>query len=382
MRIAATPPVPLASLMLALILALVLAASRPAQAGAGFAPVESLAQTAPSPVLDTAPWESLEDILGPLSSPRRRFTFGVLLKDATSHFWRSAARAMLDRARDLDLDLVILAGAGPRDPEGQAQGLQELLRRGCDVLLLSPQAPGPLTPLLRQAERRGLPVVNVGGEITDPPFPFVGPDHLETGRLAAGLAARLLPAGGKAGLVVGPPEDRAHLLRAQGFEDGLRGTGLALTATVHTGHGLQPAMEAAAHLLERQRDLGFLFCTSDVAALGAVEAVKDAGMTGRVAVAGADGTQLALQAVRAGDMAGTVDCLPLTLGRAAVEVGLRLARGQKPPRTLFTPQRLVDARLAAALAQDASRLSGLAQSAKRPSAPDQTTGTVRQETGE
>ena len=68
-------------------------------------------------------------------------------------------------------------------------------------------------------------------------------------------------------------------------------------------------------------------------ALGVVEAVKNAGLLGKVAVFGTDGISDAYASIRAGELTGTVDSFPMLTGEVAMEAALRmLAKQSSPPR--------------------------------------------------
>ena len=88
-------------------------------------------------------------------------------------------------------------------------------------------------------------------------------------------------------------------------------------------------------------------------ALGAVEALRADGRAGKVPVTGIDGIQLAVEAILAGEMAGTVSWDPYWQGGMGLSIGyhaktgkfdpakepqgaprvLRHRRGRSPPRT-------------------------------------------------
>ncbi len=76
-------------------------------------------------------------------------------------------------------------------------------------------------------------------------------------------------------------------------------------------------------------------------ALGVVEAVKAAGLLGKVAVIGTDGISDAYASIRAGELTGTVDSFPVLTGEVAVEAALRILGGQKLPAWSATPQALI-----------------------------------------
>ena len=76
-------------------------------------------------------------------------------------------------------------------------------------------------------------------------------------------------------------------------------------------------------------------------ALGVVEAVKNAGLLGKVAVFGTDGISDAYASIRAGELTGTVDSFPVLTGEVAMEAALRIFAKENLPRVVATPQALI-----------------------------------------
>ncbi|MCD7898253.1 MAG: substrate-binding domain-containing protein, partial [Planctomycetaceae bacterium] len=84
---------------------------------------------------------------------------------------------------------------------------------------------------------------------------------------------------------------------------------------------------------------------NDVMALGVVEAVKEAGLelNKDIFVVGCDGQSEAYDSIRRNEMAATIDSFPYYEGYMGAEVALRAVLGQKIPRVVWTPCKILDA---------------------------------------
>lgn len=141
------------------------------------------------------------------------------------------------------------------------------------VLLISEhESVDPLPPALQAA---GVPLVIGGRPMQDGvTVPYVDNDNVGGGRMAAehlrGLGRTAI------GTVAGPQDMTAGLDRLAGFREGL---GDAFDPTlVERGDFTQAGGEAAtARLLERAPHVDALFAASDLTALGALKALRDAG---------------------------------------------------------------------------------------------------------
>ena len=98
-------------------------------------------------------------------------------------------------------------------------------------------------------------------------------------------------------------------------------------------------------------DIRGVFAHNDGLALGALDAIEELGYAGRIVVAGFDGTPEGLAAVHQGKLAATVYRSTYLVGRIAVEMAARAARGEAvPPEmqtdvTLITEANIVEAAL-------------------------------------
>jgi ribose transport system substrate-binding protein len=249
-------------------------------------------------------------------------------------------QGVYSRGKELGLSLDFRAGATESDQAGQHAVFEAMLDRGCDAILVSPQTDVNLTPLVAKARKAGVSLINVDGALLPGAGYYVGPNQYDNGLSAAGYFIGRIPAG-KVAVIKGVEADHGTSQRSQGFTDALASTPLRIAAQPFCSWDLQFALDTAAQLLKDDPELKGFFCMNDVMALGAAQAVKSAGRSRDIIVIGRDGIGAALDSIRAGELTGTVDVSPFEMGRIAVEVAVRILEGQRVPRFVTTPQRLV-----------------------------------------
>jgi DNA-binding LacI/PurR family transcriptional regulator len=134
--------------------------------------------------------------------------------------------------------------------------------------------------------RRGIPVVLLNAAIDHLDFPCVATDDVT----AAGQAFRHLASLGhqRIGLVVGPEDHVPSRRRLAAFTEHARDSGFDVAPVEHTLFSLEGGQAATARILEQ--GVTGVICGSDVLALGAIRAVRRAGLTvpGDVSVVGYD----------------------------------------------------------------------------------------------
>jgi DNA-binding LacI/PurR family transcriptional regulator len=201
------------------------------------------------------------------------------------------------------------------------------------------QADAPHEHYARLVERR-LPAVLINASVPEPPFARVSCDD----RVAAEQAmAHLASLGHSAlGMVLGQPDHLPSRRKLKGARDYARRTGLELPAerVEHGLYSLESGQAAAARLL--QAGVTGIVCASDPLALGAVRAVRRAGLSvpGDVSVVGFDDS--ALMSLTEPPLT-TVRQPIEAMGRAAVDLLTALMSGAEiaTDEMLFEPELVV-----------------------------------------
>ena len=190
-----------------------------------------------------------------------------------------------------------------------------------------------------------IPVIAVNNEFNGADL-FVGPNSLEQGKIAGEWVDKVLNGEGEVAVVMGMAKTAVTRNRTQGFEDYFteNDSKVKIVDKQNADWDRSTAKDVTATMLKTYPDLKAVFCNNDVMALGAVEAVKEAGYTLNEDfwVVGCDGTAEAVESIKVGDMAATIDTFPYYEGYMAAEVAYRYMIGQDIPRVVFTPSAMLD----------------------------------------
>jgi ABC-type sugar transport system substrate-binding protein len=242
---------------------------------------------------------------------------------------------------------VSAAPTGLQDTAGQASELEGLAGADPGCYVVNPINPTNLVGALARVAG-DTPIVNIDSVIGKDAAhavgvdisAYIGTDNRAGGALGADAMAERVPADGRVAVITGIPGDIGSGQRADGFRDGTRGR-FGIVATIAADFERRKARLAAADLLRSDRDLDGFFAVNDLMALGAADAIRDAGRQRDVAVVGFDGIPQALAAVRRGAMSATVAQYPYTMGQLAVEACLAALRGDPVPAEIDAPVQVV-----------------------------------------
>lgn len=291
---------------------------------------------------DRIDWRQLDQKLGEVPKPAAGTEIGGVSKTLTNEYWRSLGDGYKFEAKKFGVKIAYQAAANEGDQLGQLSIAENMITQGYKALLFSPQTDNNLQPALEQATRKGITVVNVNDAVIPSVAHYVGNVQRDNGVRVAQWFIQHNPNGGKVAVIEGQAGVYAAGQRTDGFTKTIEASGkFKVVASVPANWSRELAYNATATILQQHPDLVGIYANNDGMALGVIEAVKAAGLKGKVAVFGTDGISDAYKSIRAGDLTGTVDSFPVLTGEVAVDVALRLMGGQNLPRVVSTPQALI-----------------------------------------
>jgi ribose transport system substrate-binding protein len=179
--------------------------------------------------------------------------------------------------------------------------VQNLVSQKVDGIIISagPLAAAPAA--LKAAEDADIPVVMVDRKLTGDNYAsWIGPDNEAIGKQDGQYISEQLSGGGKVAIIRGGPADNTiGLGRTNGVLSVLKANPKIQTVTAPDfgDWGTDGGVKVAENLLAKNKDLDAIFCENDSMCLGAQKAVKDAGLSDQIFLAGVDGQKEALKAI-------------------------------------------------------------------------------------
>lgn len=222
-------------------------------------------------------------------------------------------------ARNTDTIELVFADAQQKQ-ENQIKAIRNFIEMGVDVIVFPPVVETGWEAVLTECQEAGIPVILVDRGIdaaTDPNLytTMIASDHVWAGEQAAIVMNDLL--GGK-GVVVeleGTVGASAATQRKQGFDEYIAKNCPDIEIVASQTGDFTRAMgkEVMESFLKTYDKIDAVFCHNDDMALGAIEAIKEAGLKPGedVKVVGVDGVKGAFEAILAGEMNATVECTPI-----------------------------------------------------------------------
>jgi ribose transport system substrate-binding protein len=241
-----------------------------------------------------------------------------------------------------DVELVITDGEN--QAAKQVSDVRSLMARGIKVLIISPVQAEPLTPIVNEVMEAKIPVVTLDREVNTKVTCQIGAQNRPIGVDAGEFIIEKLNGTGNVIEIEGTVGASATTDRHEGFRDALReAPRIRVVADQFCDYLREPAMKFAEDTLKRfgPGQVQAIYAHNDAMALGAAQAVEEAGRLKEIAIVGIDGENNAFQAIKEGKLAATFTypfCAP-----EGIQYAYNLAIGEQVPDQIVLKSTRVDA---------------------------------------
>src|SRR3954451_15937040 len=273
---------------------------------------------------------------GPAASSGKP-TVALVLKTLNHPFFVDMRRGAQEAADRLGVNLEVQAAEREIDVEEQMQIVENMIQTGIQALVITPSGSREIVSALVKAKNAKVPIVIVDTRVDAKAAAdagvktetFVGSDNYSGGKLAGEYLVKAT--GGKAhvGILEGIPGHETGDSRLRGFRDAIKeAAGVTVVASQPANWERDQGFNVFQNMLQAHPDIDSVFACSDLMALGAIEAIRAAGKTGKIRVIGFDALDDARKAIAAGTMEASVAQFPSEMGKAAVENAVKVIRGE------------------------------------------------------
>jgi D-xylose transport system substrate-binding protein len=266
---------------------------------------------------------------------RGRPLIGLSMDTLKEERWQVDRDLFLERAKALGVDVLVQSANS--DDSVQLTQVQSLITQGVDALVIIPHNGEAMAKAVALAHAAGVPVLSYDRLITGCDLDlYITFDNVKVGELQARFLAERIPEVGKLRLVriYGSKTDNNAVLFKQGQDNVLKPLIEAGKVEVvfedwaadWKPENAKKIMNAA--ITKSGPGIDAVLASNDGTAGGAVQALTEEGLAGKVLVTGQDGDLAACQRIVQGTQTMTVYKPIKVLASRAAEAAVRLAKGQ------------------------------------------------------
>jgi ribose transport system substrate-binding protein len=284
----------------------------------------------------------------------------VIPKGTTHIYWKSVEAGAHKAATELGIDVTFI---GPQKEDDRSQQIDLVTNQAllCDAIVLAPLDATALRDVAKQTVDQGKPVVIIDSALTDSSAfitSYVATDNREGGRIAARRLAEVLGGTGKVAMLRYMQGSASTMEREEGFLEEIKKTpGIQVVSdNQYGGATASQAQDAATNLLQSLMtgtELGVqgLYCPNQTTTYGMLQALQGKALAGKVKFVGFDCDATFLEALKKGELHGTVLQDPVNMGYLGVKTAYAKLKGEPVTAlidtgaTLVTPENVADAKI-------------------------------------
>jgi ribose transport system substrate-binding protein len=297
----------------------------------------------PSASPSAAPSESASPTASNSGAPKK---IAVLLWSRGFEFMVALDQGIQEEAKKQGIEVTVLDGQAKS--QVQISQIEDSIAKKVDLIILAPANSDELVPGVKKANEAGIPVVTVDSVVS------AGADikasiafnNNEAGKV---MAKYLIDTYGKGKVLelTGAPGTYHAILRGGGFNEGMKASTDWTVITKNAEWSAEKSQNITADSLTADPDITAIFTHNDdmqrgvLSGLRQVGALKKPGEQGYIASVGVDGTPEALQRIRDGKQAATINQDPFEMGSWAVKAAIDVLAGKEVPKQQLTPPTLI-----------------------------------------
>ena len=266
------------------------------------------------------------------SVPQRSYVIGIS-QCMTNDEWRETMiQEVMIEAANYD-SLKIEVRDAHSNSEEQIRQIRELISRGVDILVVSPFESEPLSGVVDEAYRAGIPTIITDRRVnTNNYTTFIGADNRKIGELAGRFAVSNLPKGGRVLEIWGLPGSSPAMERHWGFVSSLSGRRDIVCDSVN-GNWLYEDAKKALSEYSSWNSVDIVYAHNDMMAIAAREVMQEKKISRPVIVMGVDAvTNTGLKALENGQI--DVSFLYPTGGEQVIRTAMQILRGDSVPKEI------------------------------------------------
>ncbi len=270
------------------------------------------------------------------------FTIGVTYQNLQNEFVVNIQDALRKRAGELGVTIIEADGQGRA--EKQMAQVENFIVQQVDAVILNPFDTYACAPIVERVKKAGLPLVVLNAVVSnlEKADAYIGSDDTEAGRIEMQYIADRLGGKGKIAIIHGPGGHSAEIDRSKGVEQiRKKYPDIQVVAEQRAGWKRAKAMGVMENWLQTGKLIDAVIAMNDEMALGASKAIEATKTERRILVIGVDALPDALDAVESGQLAATVFQDARAQGKGAIELAVKLLRGEKVEHMNHIPFRLV-----------------------------------------
>lgn len=270
-------------------------------------------------------------------------TVAMIPKASADIFWQSVHAGAVKSSWENNAKLVWDGPANETDIATEMQIVETMINRRVDAIALAPSDKSAFKIVVDRAYAARIPVIIFDSAIdTDKYATFVATDNYLGGQMGADRLGQILHGKGKIVMVKTVPGGASTTAREDGFRDELKAKfpAIQILDERYGMASIAQSLTVTENMLTAHPDLDGIFCSNESGSSGAAQALK--ARSSKIKLVGFDSSPMLIDLLEAGWINTLVIQDPFKMGETAFDEAVKAIRGEKTPKKIALPPRLVD----------------------------------------
>jgi len=267
----------------------------------------------------------------PEGAAREKGRIAVIPKGTSNVFWQTVHAGALTAAKEFSVQVLWSGPSVETDKERQVAIVDDFIAQAVDGIVLAPQDANAMVPAVNRVALAEIPLVIMDSGINSDKFvSYVATDNYGGGAAGAMELARLLSQKGRVVMIGNDPGGESTNAREKGFQDTVQKEFPEIEIIEFQYHynDREKARAVMEDFLVRNPDIDGLFCSNESSTLGALMALRAAGVADKIQFVGFDSSPELVVALREGHIKAIVHQDPFRIGYDGVKTLVRHLRGE------------------------------------------------------
>ena len=283
--------------------------------------------------------------------PAEGVRVALVMKTLTNPFFVEMEKGARKAQQAMGIDLKVQTATQETSIEQQIQLVEQEIQAQAKAIVIAPGDSMRLVPVLKKAQDAGIHVVNIDNRLSAQamqaigmkPVPFISVNNEEGAYKAAKHVADQITKPTEVAILEGiRTADNAQQRKAGAERAFKENPKLKLVAQETANWKIDEAFDVIQRIFKAHPKIGAVFCANDMMAIGVIKYLQESGKQ-HVLVAGFDALDEAKTALRAGQMASTIDQQASEQGYMGITTAMKLLRGEAVPMEVNVEAALVTA---------------------------------------
>lgn len=273
---------------------------------------------------------------------KEKYEIGYTCPTLNNPFFVGMMEGAQKAADERGVTLTMLGG--DNDVTKQVRQVEDFIAQEMDAIVIQSVDTTGIVTAVEQANESDIPVLvtaetPTGGDI----LCSISFDSYESGYNGGTYIAKTLDEKGKVIELQGVLGQETSREKTRGFLDAIKEyPDMEVLASQPADYDRAKAMSVMENMLQTFDEIDAVYAANDEMALGASQAIEAAGKTGEIFVMGNDGTDEALEAVKAGTLGATNGTPGYIQGYIAIDLAVRHLNGDEIPKLINEKNTVID----------------------------------------